>query len=122
MPTSRVNSYTRPGRPLKWTPERQRMLYRELTARYGPYREWYSRNCPFEGELGDYVNFLDSIRFIVGADSIRAVQNQIDWAITGQTSTTNKGHARCLFMNKVMAFEEGFIDTDFMPTMAELEY
>ena len=102
-----------------WTLKNRTLLYEILVERFGPFSTWNKTAYP-EGKKEEFYELLTAFAKIVGANSADAVQQQIAWATTRQ-STTN-GHTLCLWQNKVVAYECGFISRKYIPKEALAEY
>ena len=105
-----------------WTFENRTLLYRTLVKRFGPYESWELKAYPKQDKESkkEYDKFCASFAVVVGANSDDAVKNQIAWAITTQDVTN--GNTLCLWQNKVIAYETGFIPRNLIPCETLVRY
>ena len=98
-----------------WTPERHQLLYSALFTEFGKYQQWAGRRTPngtgSSHELEDFMRkLLPKIAQLPGASpkSHRAIHQQMEWAVTTQTTINDKG---TWLRNVLAAIENGFYST-----------
>jgi hypothetical protein len=107
------------ARSPKWTQELRKIVYARITMEFGPHHQRNGKTVP-EGkgeryrevlvELTKYLSILTGETF-----GPRAIEQQVNWAVTTQEAVTSSGHARQYFMNKAAALEMGFIQSSELP-------
>lgn len=113
------------GREVKWTQELRSILYRRITAEFGPYREWgmadypSNRKSEYEQALRDIAHFISAMT----GDQFEstAVQQQVRWGFSKQSGVNDQSRARQFILNKAAALEAVFISAKDLPKMMLIE-
>lgn len=105
-----------------WSGETYSSLYFQLVKKFGPLSGWRNSRCPSEAKREAYEAFLTSFAKVIGAKSARAVQQQIEWAVTRQETGASCSLNALLFRNKTYALDAGFITHDLLPTYSHHNY
>ena len=98
-----------------WTAVAHELLYQELVKQFGPARLWVTSARPGRNLDKKFVAFCESFAKLVGANSSRAVEQQIAYARMMSVSK-NPDIMRQLVLNKAAALHAGFIRQRDMPT------
>src|SRR5262245_31643659 len=105
--------------PPIWTGEARRLLYQQLTRQFGPYSTWAKVCSPGNGNDQAFGEFIEAFAKLIGAQSGRAVNHQIRFALphNGQSTWINGGQVQTAILNKAAALEAGFIENKHLPTL-----
>ena len=105
-----------------WSSDTRKLLYTELVTKFGPHMYWKCKDYPSEEELHTYNKFCKTFASTIGAESIKDVIQQIDWAISRQGSINNFCNADAFISNKQEAAAAGFIDDGYVPLYIVYQY
>ncbi len=103
-------------REKKWTGAARRLLYEELVAQFGPYDNWQSGHLPGNGRDVEYHRFLKAIAGVIGASSVKAVEQQIRFAMpVKRKARWSQSHTYNAVLNMAAALQAGFIGHRHLP-------
>jgi hypothetical protein len=101
-----------------WTGDVRRVLYKQLVREFGALETWEKTNSPGKGRDKQFEKFCEQFAKVIGANSAKAVQHQIRFAMpeTAKGSTWGR-HAQTAILNKAAALEAGFIKDKHLPNL-----
>lgn len=103
-----------------WTYKVRFGVYTDMIFKFDVHSMWEYQYRP-EKNPDRYNAFCAEVAEMIGANSYRAVQNQINWAITSQKEIKS-GHIRTCFGNKIAAIDSGFLTPACFPDKIRLYY
>jgi hypothetical protein len=111
-----------PTQNIQWVDNEHRIdfLFRELTLRFGPFRDWEYASYPSQEKRQEYTKFITGFAKLLGG-SVEAIKMQIEF---GKGVTTNgvvhhwgQGHSVVAVMNMAASVRQGFIERSEIPAM-----
>ena len=104
----------------KWNQERRKLLYTELKMHFGPAHKWPKRKPDGLDEILERMakHFTEECGKNI---TPRAIDQQLQWALTKEKQVGHSSHTTCLMFNKVAAKEVGFIDNSYFPSYMLME-
>jgi hypothetical protein len=105
-----------------WSPTVYNFMYSELVSRFGAHNEWEAETYPSQAQKAEYDQFCADMASLVGATSADAVKQQVSLAIGKREWSPKRGFTITVMKNIVAAYQCGFINLSYVPSVLVAQY